>query len=292
MSQPVGRRAAPSDDPDLGPAPTPSLAERPRRGIVDDAAPAVGPRRGIPADEPPVPARRCVAAYVLSGLALLIAVAIAVAYLVLGGRTVPAGPATAPPRPSVTPSAGAPTSPSPGGAPTSASPDPAASGPVTTQLLQINDATLAVYNGWSVQDDQEVQDKRRLVRLRQDATDARVQAVTLTAVDDSLDDACTALVADLTSSYTDVKDTAPDAVAVAADDQAVTCSFTGERTSDKVGNTVTFTVIRRAEDDHTLVFRATVPTALPSSSSTEDELEHMLCSSAASFDVEIERCSR
>jgi hypothetical protein len=39
------------------------------------------------------------------------------------------------------------------------------------------------------------------------------------------------------------------------------------------------------------VFRATVPTALPASSSTGEELELMLCSSAASFDVEIEGCA-
>lgn len=279
MSQIVGRRAAP----DLSHASAPAPAERPRRGIVDDPAPVSGPRRGIPAEESPAPGRTRTAALLLGGLALLIAVVIAVAYLVLGGRPIPAAP-------SPTPSPSASPSPSPSPTP-SPSPSPTATGPVTTELLQLNDATLSVYEGWSVQDDQQVQDERRLVRLREDATDARVQAVTLTSVAGSLDEACSALVADLTGSYADVKDTDPTAVAVAGDDQAVTCSFDGERTSDKVANTVTFTVIRRASDDHTLVFRATVPTALPASSSTGEELELMLCSSAASFDVEIEGCA-
>ncbi len=281
MSQTVGRRSAPPDEPDLAPTPALPSSDRPRRGIVDEAAPVAGPRRGIPAEDPAGPARTRTAALLLGGLALLIAATIAVAYLVLGGRPTPAVPSPTPsPSPSPSPSA-------------SPSPSPTATGPVTKELLQINDATLAVYEGWSVQEDEEVQDKRRLVRLREDATDARVQAVTLTSVTGSLDDACSALVADLTGSYTDVKNTAPATatVAVADDDQAATCSFTGERTSDKVANTVTFTVIRRADDDHTLVFRATVPTTLPGSSSTEEELELMLCSSAASFDVEVERCA-
>ena len=46
-----------------------------------------------------------------------------------------------------------------------------------------------------------------------------MQAVTLTSVAGSLDDACSALVADLTGSYTDVKNTAPATATVAVADR-------------------------------------------------------------------------
>ncbi len=253
----------------------------PRRGIADAEAPAAAavPRRVLDAPPPPLAGRR--AALVLGGLALLIVVAVAIAATILGGRPAPAGPG-----PATTPS------PSPSGPSVtpSTSPPPAAS-TGTAEMLQLNDATLSVPHGWSVQDDEVVQDGRRLVRLREDVTDARVQAVTLTSVAASLEETCRTLVADLTGSYTGVEDTAPAAVEVSADGEGVACSFTGERSSDEVGNTVTFTVLRRAADDHALVFRATVPTALPDPAPTTDALERMLCTSAASFDVEIARCA-
>ncbi|MBK7820442.1 MAG: hypothetical protein IPJ61_05045 [Tessaracoccus sp.] len=274
MSQAVGRRAASPDEPPEGPLPA-SLA-RPRRGRVDDPVAVVsGPRHVL--EEPHSTLRGRRAPLLLGGLAVLIVAAIVIAFVVFGGRPEPAPPSgTGSPLPSASPS-------------TSAS--PTVTPLATSEVLQLNDATLTVYDGWSVQDDELVQDGRRLVRLREDATDARVQAVTLTSVAASLEETCTALVADLTGSYTDVEDSAPATIEVAADAEGVVCSFSGERSSDKVSNTVTFSVLRRAADDHALVFRATVPTALPDAASTEEALEQMLCSAASSFDVEITRCA-
>ncbi|MFT3889900.1 MAG: hypothetical protein QM713_17285 [Arachnia sp.] len=284
MIRPVGRHAAPSDDEPVGstePEPVASL-DAPRHGAQEEHPAALTPRRGIPTAEADEEPRSGLASYALAGLALVIVVAIVVAYLVLGGR---GGTPTTTPRTPGT-STGTPSSSSPTPSP---SPTPTPTAVITT--IPLNDATLAVLAGWSVQSDEEVQDKRRLVRLREDATDARLQAVTLTSVEGKLTDACAALVDDLDASYTDVATSAPVAVPVADGAEGATCSFTGTRTSDDVPNTVTFTVLRRAQDNHSLIYRAIVPTTLTDPASTQDAVEEMFCTSAESFGVDVDRCA-
>ncbi|NHB83746.1 hypothetical protein G7085_00895 [Tessaracoccus sp. HDW20] len=69
---------------------------------------------------------------------------------------------------------------------------------VTTDLnvLDLGDAKIELLPGWQLYADEVVQDDRRLVRIKQVATDTRIQVVTLTSVTGPLASACEDLIAD------------------------------------------------------------------------------------------------
>ena len=269
MGETLGRRGLPADgqEPDAD-APAATLA---RRGVASPAASSEpsargGARRGIAPD--PAPRRFWVP---LAALGVLLAAALVAVFWLPGSS----GPAATASRSSL------PTTP--------ASPAPSPS--AVTSPLPLDDATLQVPEGWDVYADEQVQDDRRLVRLEQGETGVRVQAVTLTSVDGDLSTACSLLITELESSYTDPAQTTAFTVPVAPGGEGYSCGFRGERTSDEQPGTVTFTMLRRDADAHTLVLRASVPDTAADDTQAAAQLEALTCSAAASFDVDLTRCN-
>lgn len=267
MTQQIGRRGLPADEGDEPAAVIPASAAR--RSADSPAEPADrGPaRRGI-APEPRAGARRPWVP--LAGLGVALMVGIGGLYLAMDGVGGQAAPSVV--------------------ASPSASPSATASPGVKTSPLPLDDATLQVPAGWEVYADETVQDDRRLVRLREPATDVRLQAVTLTTVKGSLSTACGQLVKDHEASYTSPAQTPPFTVPVAPGGEGYSCGFRGVRTSDQQQGRVTFTMLRRTADAHTLVLRATVPDAAATDKAAATQLETMTCSAAASFAVDLTRC--
>ena len=256
MGETLGRRGLPADgqEPDAD-APAATLA---RRGVASPAASSEpsargGARRGIAPD--PAPRRFWVP---LAALGVLLAAAL-VAVFWLPGSSGPAATASRPASPTT---------------PASPAPSPSA----VTSPLPLDDATLQVPEGWDVYADEQVQDDRRLVRLEQGETGVRVQAVTLTSVDGDLSTACNLLITELESSYTDPAQTTAFTVPVAPGGEGYSC-------------TVTFTMLRRDADAQALVLRASVPDTAADDTQAAAQLEALICSAAASFDVDLTRCN-
>lgn len=307
----------------------PPIRSRARRGIPEPLAPEPvvpvpaspgSPRRGIVEPEPePDDARRAWLWIVVLGIA--IAVAVAVMWLVFGTRDggstavprpVPAPAtsaatqptdATEPSEPATTPSQEMPTeAPLPSGpaSPTEATSGPASpSTPVTppsvepsvpTSSVELDDgAAFRLRDGWELYADQQVQNDRRLVRLRDAATDVRIQAVSLTSVTGPLDEACLDLVAEHRSLYTGVAEGLPVGVSISGEGTGISCNFTGTRVSDGVPAMVEFTLLQRGEA--TLVFRDTIPTAVAVDSTAREQLVAMECEAATSFGVAVDQCA-
>lgn len=245
------------------------------------------PRRGIVEPAPEEKSQTRQAWLGLGALALLLALTIALVYALFGTRSSTSEPVSSP---SGSPSAA---SPSPSSDP-SPSQSPSATPTETPSdaelVLELNDAFVTVPEGWELYADEKVQDNRRLVRIRDTDTDARLQAVTLTSVTGGLSAACNDLVADQRSSYEGVNESLAASVPVAPIGEAITCAFSGTRASDSVAATVTFMIVRRDSDAHSLVLRATVPSSLPADSTAAEQLEESQCGAAQSFGVPLTRC--
>ncbi|MDO5677120.1 MAG: hypothetical protein Q4G35_06390 [Propionibacteriaceae bacterium] len=309
----VARRAVPDvdvpavDRPRRSAEPEPDV---PRRGFVEE------PAAEIPEEESET--RRGWLGVIALGIA--VAIAVGALWLVFGSRN---NPVTAtPPAPPVSPTQGpgdtttpsttatTATHPAPGeGSPTivpgsPTGPDdpelgPSPSGTITESTeptppgpvpVELNDgATLMMPPGWELYADELVQDSRRLVRMSEHATDVRIQAVTLTSVTSPLHDACLELVADHRQSYNNVAEGLPVAVAISGEGSGVSCNFTGTRTSDNVPTSVEFTLLQRG--DITLVFRDTIPSAVPDDSPALAQLVEMECRAAEGFGVTVDQCA-
>ena len=297
---PRGRRCAP--EPEL-PPPTPT-------------SPSSGARRGIVEDEPEADDTRRAWLWIIA-LGAAIALTVGVMWLVFGTRgddggtaqpapipsasettgpaeedepTQPASPTTEPPAaplPSnATSPAVDPAVPAPSASPGTSSVEPS----LPADLVELDDgATFTLLTGWEMYADQRVQNDRRLVRLRDTETDVRIQAVTLTTVTGPLDEACLDLVADHRRLYTGVAEGLPVGVAVSGEGEGISCNFTGTRVSDGVPAMVEFTLLQRGEA--TLVFRDTIPTAVPVASTAREQLVAMECEAATSFGVAVDQCA-
>lgn len=271
----------------------------PRRAMSPEPGHALrgGARRGLPPTPDPEREQRS-AWLALAILAAVLVVAVIGLQLGLGQRTsaspsptpaVTATPTTSSATPTTTPSTSP--SPAPTGSPTSTSSPPAASpSPTPPRVLDLGDAVVTVPDGWEVYADELVQESRRLVRLRDPATDVRVQIVTLTTVTGELDQACRDLVADQRSAFTGVATSLVVDVPVGAGATAVSCAFTGTRVSDGVPNKTEFTLLRRDSDAQTLVFRDTIPLATGDDAPVLATLTGMECAAAESFGVVVQAC--
>ena len=155
--------------------------------------------------------------------------------------------------------------------------------------LELNGVVLDMPPGWQLYADETVQGDRRLVRIRELVTDVRIQAVALTNVTGSLDDACLDLVADHRQLYSAVAEGLPVNVPVSGDAVGVSCNFSGTRTSDGVANRVEFTLLQSG--GVTLVFRDTIPAAVSTDAPALTQLIAMECAAAESFGVVIDQCA-
>lgn len=284
----TGRRALPPEEAPGPVTPARRMADRP---------PATPPTSGVPRRGAPVETgeRDTLRAWMgLGVLALAMAVAVALLYLMVGPRDsltatpLPSAPAVQSPQPSASPTAasGATTT-DPSSAPT-ASDTPSAS--PSPEIIDLGDAVLTVPSGWEVYADELVQDGRRLVRLRDPATDTRVQAVTLTSVDGDLTQACRDLVTDQQRAFTGVAESVVVDVPLTGAALGVSCAFTGTRTEDDVDAKVEFTLLRRDADSQTLIFRDTVPGAVADESPALAQLAAMECAAAETFGAVIGGC--
>lgn len=159
------------------------------------------------------------------------------------------------------------------------------------QFLELDDTSLTVPAGWEIYADELVEGERRMVRLSHTDTDARYQAVSLTAADPVLGTSCRALVSSQMDNY---EVTGEDlVVAVGVDEEegeGVSCGFTGIRQSDGVANHITYTLVRRDTDSHVLMLRQTVPESLPAGSEARRDLSAMNCDTTTGFGVALPLC--
>lgn len=286
----TGRRALPPEG-------SPPHEPTPRRATLPDPSsshPRMG-GAGSPVTTPREDEASRRARVRLAVLAVALAVLIVGLYIVIGPRS----PNTRSPAPFSPWSIGA-ASPSPAEPPTGeASPPPAHPSPLSDEStpipspaapVDLGDVQLTVPEGWEIYVDEVVQDDRRLVRLREPATDVRVQVVTLATVGQELDHACRDLVTDQQRAFTDVAESVVVDVPLTGGASGVSCGFTGTRVSDSVAAEVDFTIIRRDEDAQFLVFRDTVPDSVPDSSPVLAQLAIMKCAASETFGVVIDSC--
>lgn len=175
------------------------------------------------------------------------------------------------------------------GTPTPAEPTPSVSAD-PGQLLELNDASLTVPASWTITSDELVEGDRRAVRLVEAATDARLQAVTPGASQQTPLQACEALVALQRQAYTGVTTHLVLELSVPGAGDGVTCGFDGTRSSDEVGNVVSFTLLRRDVDGHLLMLRATTPDAVPPTAEARSQLVGMQCEASRTFGVPLPLC--
>lgn len=298
----------------------PSPSEEPEP-VVATGGSGGGARHGSPSSpsgDDNAPRRRWVAVAVLG---VVLAIVIGALYLYFGDspETASPGPDATTPSSQVNASPGTPgasptgstapepngshapgsTEPSgtPGGQPATAPPSatvrPAPSTPATPSpvVLDLTDAQVTVLPGWQLYADEVVQENRRLIRIKQLATDTRIQIVTLPGITGPLTDACTDLVNDHRGSYSNVAASLAVSVPVATGAEGIACSFTGTRTSDNVPTRVDFTIVRRDSDAMSLVFRDTRPQEVPADSPALAELVRIECAAADSFGVTISQCA-
>lgn len=293
MSVPGGRRG--TGVPEATALPE---ASQPRRGLIDQVA--------APPTSEESAARRGPLLVIALGIA--IAMAVGALWLVFGVRedstTTSPEPSTASSATAVDPGtplpsgdATAATSPAESGAPTITEPPPphvatpeATPTPAPSPGVVVLDegVILTMPPGWELYADEVVQNGRRLVRLRELTTDVRIQAVSLTSVTGPLDQACLDLVADHSGLYSGVAEGLPVSVGISGEGAGVSCAFTGTRISDGVPASVEFTLLKRGEA--TLVFRDTIPDALPEDAAALRELVTMECAAAQGFGVTVDQC--
>lgn len=201
------------------------------------------------------------------------------------------GTTTAPPAPVPTVEATTPDASPPVASPPPLEEEPAPTGNPAAGEITLNDAQFTAPDGWSIYADEEIEGDRRAVRLRQDATDARMQAVTLEPGASDLAASCESLVTLQQAQFTEVSRQL--VVGMGVDSSlgtAARCGFSGTRTSDGVNNTVTFTLVMRASDSHILLLRHTVPDTVEAKVLGVAQLNAMTCGASTSFGVPIPLC--
>ncbi|MEO7588896.1 MAG: hypothetical protein ABIS84_12810 [Arachnia sp.] len=171
------------------------------------------------------------------------------------------------------------------------SPEPTPGGSEAAGTIVLNDATFTAPSGWLLYGDDVIEDGRRAVRLSNDTTDARLQAVTLNPGDSDLSASCASLVDLQQAQFTEVTRQLVVPIGVdAASGTGVRCGFTGVRASDGVANTVAFTLVSRVADAHVLMLRTTVPQDVESDSPAVQQLGAMSCEASDSFGVTLPLC--
>lgn len=176
----------------------------------------------------------------------------------------------------------------PSGTPT---PEPSPDGSATAGVITLNDASFTGADGWTLYGDDLIEEDRRAVRLSDQDTDARFQAVTLLPGDAELAQSCSSLVDLQQTQFNDpTRELVVPVGTNAAAGSGVRCGFSGERTSDGVANTVIFTLVSRTSDSHVLMLRTTVPADLPSDSPAIGQLNAMSCQASESFGVALPLC--
>lgn len=179
---------------------------------------------------------------------------------------------------------------SPGEAGSSA-PTIAPSGPVDLVDIQLDDAGFALPAEWELYADEVVDGSRRLVRIREPLSDVRAQLVSLTSIGTDLSGACQALIDDQDGNYSNMVPVLPAAIGLAsAEGTGVTCGFRGIRASDAQENSVTFTLLQRTSDGHSLVLRSTVPASVSADSAARTALFGISCQASTSFGVPLPLC--
>ena len=286
----MGRRAVPPDDV------PPASAPAPRR-MADETPPdpvtRSGPRHGVPAPDGDDDARH--PWLILGALGAIMAMLVTGLYLLVGVRdttTASPSPSSSTPAPEASTAVASPTAtgiPSASGSP-SPTTLPSPTEPEEPELLDLGDVVLALPDGWELYADELVQDDRRLVRVREPASDTRVQAVTLTTVGEDLEQACRDLVTDQQRAFTGVAESVVVDVPMTGAASGVSCAFTGTRAEDGVAAKVEFTLIRRDADAQSLIFRDTVPDAVAASDPVLAQLAAMECAAAETFGALIVDC--
>lgn len=174
---------------------------------------------------------------------------------------------------------------------TPASPEPDPVGSAAAGTIELNDARFEAPDGWTLEGDEMIENARRTVRLSDPVTDARLQAVTLEGGQGKLTDSCVSLVDLQQTQFVTVTPQLVVPIGVeAAAGVGVRCGFHGERSSDGVGVTVTFTLVSRASDSHVLMLRTTVPDTVPSDAAVVLQLNSMACQASGSFGVTLPLC--
>lgn len=136
-----------------------------------------------------------------------------------------------------------------------------------------------------------IENARRAVRLSDRATDARLQAVTLEGGAAELTESCISLVDLQHTQFANVTQQLVAPIGVdTAQGSGVRCGFMGERSTDGVATTVTFTLVSRATDSHVLMLRTTVPDSVPSDAVAISQLNAMACQASNSFGVTLPLC--
>ena len=292
---------------DIGPLPDPAPADAPIAAPVPPDAtfpvevpwtPAplpVGDNEAAPVE--PDRRRQRQPWYLVGALAMVAVLGVFVSVMANPGGTIGAAPGPSDGRtpgndPTLIPSAVA--TPTPGASSSAAASPSAIASPSPTSdpsLIALDDdAQVRLLPGWQMYTDEVVQDDRRLIRIKQLATDTRIQIVTLTSVVGPLDAACSDLIAEHRPQYSGVVESPSVAVAVSEGSEGSACSFTGTRMSDNVASKVDFTIVRRA-DGVSLLFRDIAPQTLPVDAPALNELATIECGAAESFGVTIGQCA-
>lgn len=170
-------------------------------------------------------------------------------------------------------------------------PEPSPDGSAAAGLIELNDASFNGADGWTVYGDEMIEEDRRAVRLSDQDTDARFQAVTLLPGDADLAQSCSSLVDLQQTQFNDpTRELVVPVGTNAAAGSGVRCGFSGVRSSDGVASTVIFTLVSRASDSHVLMLRSTVPAAVSSDSPAVGQLNSMSCQASESFGVTLPLC--
>lgn len=157
-------------------------------------------------------------------------------------------------------------------------------------VVELNDTSFTAADGWVIYGDDLVEGDRRVVRLSDPSSDARLQALTLLQ-DPDLTASCEALVAVQKAQFAVTSEQLARPVGVpAAEGSGVSCGFAGVRSSDGVANTVSFTLLRRASDSHVLMLRTTIPDSIGVGDRPRRDLTRMSCSASTNFGVGLPLC--
>lgn len=272
-------------------------APRPRRAWAEAAdtdvpSPApTGPRRAAP-EEPrtsssaaPAGPRRAAASstrrrrWPVALVVLVLLTTVAAGLCVLFSRDQPA----ASPKPEVSSAAASPS-------PSTPAPEPSPS-PRPAVKEVVGDAVIQRPQAWELYHDEMAEGDRRLIRIRDNTSGVRLQVTTLAELRDPLDEACQALASDQAKGYAVDHQVNPRTLPVSGSAQGLLCGFEGTREGDDQPTSVLFTLIRRAEDRHTLIVRQMDPSTLDASSRALSEASAMTCAASQSFGHALPLCS-
>lgn len=274
-------------------------APRPRRALaeaVDTNVPSpapTGPRRAAP-EEPeasssaaPSGPRRAAASstrrrrWPVAFVVLVLLTTVAAGLCVLFSRDQPA----ASPKPEVSSAAASPS-------PSTPAPEPSPSPRPRPAVKEVvGDAVIQRPQAWELYHDEMAEGDRRLIRIRDNASGVRLQVTTLAELRDPLDEACQALASDQANGYAVNHQVNPRTLPVSGSAQGLLCGFEGTREGDDQPTSVLFTLIRRAEDRHTLIVRQMSPSTLDASSRALSEASAMTCAASQSFGHALPLCS-